>query len=147
MGQRKFSGYGSIYLGAKLSDQQIAEGFAALYTIDAAQILVYPDVDWHNGYVVDKNLVCVRLDHAGEFLTLIKLHILDSTLQLPGDLSDIIRLCQTLKTNCLVEDVSEPYDAYRRVLVHPNGAIEHVRLNETDLDKDDYAVNIAVYFD
>jgi hypothetical protein len=147
MSQRKFSGYGSIYLGDRLSDQKIAGGFAALYSIDAAKILVYPDMDWHKGYLVNKCLVCVRLDHTGEFPTLIKLHVLDSRLQLPNQLSSIIRLCQTLKTNCLVEDTAEPYDAYRRVLVHPNGAAERVRLNEADLDKADYAVNIAVYLD
>jgi hypothetical protein len=147
MSQRKFSGYGSIYLGSRLSDQKIAEGLAALYSIDAAKILVYPDMDWHKGYLVNKCLVCVRLDNAGEFPTLIKLHILDSTLQLPSELSNIIRLCQTLKTNCLVEDTAEPYDAYRRVLVRPSGTLEHVRLNEADLDKADYAVNIAVYLD
>jgi len=143
MTEHECGGYGSIFIGSALTDEQIKAGFGALYGVEIARVMVDRSNNWVEQDFSNIAVVCTIFEHPGEFPTHVELTLLDTTFSFPKKLAAIAQLSSFVRAPCIVEDLVEPLNDYVWVLVQHGQPAKRVWLDPDIFNQEDYGLVIG----
>jgi hypothetical protein len=130
----EFTGYQTIGLSILLATEALTHALSEFFDVDQSRILANTTGDWWAKDHSEYDLVVDVRESKGDFPTILELNLFGSALSIPSNLSQVGQLCELLKCNGIVEDITS-LNPYRWTVVyesryHQNVLVDHERLDD-----------------